>query len=241
MRSEPNQGKNTLNRSNSPPKKFFQILFFLHGVSEKIGHPFLYNKAIKNRGTQNLWKTKIRVATYRKGQCARKDFTMKNAAMMKKNAPKFIDDTHVRVTKEFAKNARIFGTPEYKLWRAIKLDCPEAEMVTKTIKKNPNKQTSTKNMTYEHMAIYIRQQDGAQELMLEFKKQVALSKVQTNPYRCVLAWFIQKFENYDDYKNFFAEEAKKKAQEKDIFTVVKSSASIVEEDIEEEFDLASGM
>ena len=160
---------------------------------------------------------------------------MKNAAMMKKNAPKFVDDTHVQVTKEFAKNARIFGTPEYKMWRAIKLDCPEAEMVTKSIKKNPNKQTSTKNMTYEHMAIYIRQQDGAKDLMVEFKKQVALSKVQTNPYRCVLAWFKKQFPNYDDYKDFFAELAKKEAQKKDIFTVVKSSASIeVEADDEDE-------
>ena len=106
-----------------------------------------YNEYIKNRGTQNLWKTKIRVATYRQGQWARKEFTMKTTAMMKKNAPKFVDDTHVLVTKEFAKNARIFGTPEYKLWREIKQDCAAAEMVTKTIKKNTNKRTATKNMT----------------------------------------------------------------------------------------------
>jgi hypothetical protein len=94
------------------------------------------------------------------------------------------------------------------------------------------------------MAIYIREQDDAATLMVEFKKQISLSKVQTNPYRCVLAWFIKKFENYDDYKNFFAEEAKKKAQEKDIFTVVKSTATIVDEAADEEefdFDLASGM
>ena len=154
---------------------------------------------------------------------------------MMKNAPKFVDDTHVQVTKEFAKNARIFGTPEYKMWRAIKLDCPEAEMVTKSIKKNPNKQTSTKNMTYEHMAIFIRQQDGAQELMVEFKKQVALSRVQTNPYRCVLAWFKKQFPNYDEYKDFFAELDKKEALKKDIFTVVKSSAVVeVEADDEDE-------
>ena len=167
---------------------------------------------------------------------------MKNVEKMKKNAPKFVDDTHVLVTKEFAKNARIFGTPEYKLWREIKRDCPEAEMVTKTIKKNTNKRTATKNMTYERMAIYIREQDNAETLMIEFKKQISLSKIQTNPYRCVLAWFIQKFENYDSYKNFFAEEAKKQAQEKDIFTVVKSSAVFVKEDTaEDEFDLVSGL
>ena len=156
---------------------------------------------------------------------------MKNAAMMKKNAPKFVDDTHVLVTKEFAKNARIFGTPEYKMWKEIKEDCKGAEMVTKKIKKNPNKRTATKNMTYEHMAIYIRQQNDAETLMADFKKQIALSKIQTNPYRCVLAWFIQEFEDYDDYKDFFAEEAKKEAQEKDIFTVVKQSAvTIVNDD-----------
>ena len=161
-----------------------------------------------------------------------------------KTAPRFVDDTHVLVTKEFAKNARIFGTPEYKLWKEIRRDCEEAVMVTKTIKKNPNKKTSTKNMTYERMAIYIREQGDAAALMVEFKKQISLSKVQTNPYRCVLAWFKQTFQNYDDYKAFFEAEAQKEAQKKDIFTVVKSSASFMEEDTtedEDEFDLASGM
>jgi hypothetical protein len=153
---------------------------------------------------------------------------------MKKIAPKFVDEKHVQVTKEFAKNARIFGTPEYKLWKEIRQDCPDAEMVTKNIKKNPNKKNDTKNMTYERMAIYIREQKDAKTLMIEFEKQIALSKVQNNPYRSVLAWFIQKFENYDSYKDFFAEEAKKKAQEKDIFTVVKSSAVVVEENDEDE-------
>ena len=150
-------------------------------------------------------------------------------AAVKKSAPKFVDEKHVQVTKEFAKNARIFGTPEYKMWKEIRQDCSGAEMVLKSIKKNPDKKNDTKNMTYERMAIYIREQDGADALMIEFKKQISLSKVQNNPYRSVLAWFIQKFENYDSYKNFFAEEAKKKAQEKNIFTVVKTSAVIEEE------------
>ena len=162
--------------------------------------------------------------------------------MMKKNAPRFVDDIHVLVTKEFAKNARIFGTPEYKVWKEIRLDCPTAEMVTKTIRKNPDKRTSTKNMTYENMAFYIQEQNNAATLMVEFKKQIALSKVQTNPYRCVLAWFRKTFENYDSYKAFFAAEAQKEAQKQNIFAVVKSSAVIEAEDTEEaEYDVASGM
>lgn len=143
----------------------------------------------------------------------------KITAAAKKSAPKFINDTDVQVTREFAKKAMIFGTAEYKLWREIKKDCPDAVMVLKTIKKNPSKRTSTKNMTYEHMAIYIRQQEDAEKLMTEFKKQIAISKVQTNPYRSVLAWFIQKFEGYDSYKSFFAAEAEKKAEAEDLFAI----------------------
>ena len=154
----------------------------------------------------------------------------------KKSAPKFIDDTHVQVTRAFAKNAMIFGTPEYKLWREIREDCPKAEMVLKSIKKNPSKRISTKNMTYERMAMFIREQNDAKKLMAEFKKQIGLSKVQTNPYRSVLAWFIKKFQNYDSYKAFFAEEAEKKAQAEDIFTVVKSNATIVDDSTAEDED-----
>ena len=164
-----------------------------------------------------------------------------NATM--KNAPRFVDETHVLVTKVFAKNARIFGTAEYKLWKEIRIDCPNAEMVTKTIKKNPNKKVDTKNMTYENMALFIREQENAATLMIEFKKQISLSKVQTNPYRFVLAWFLKEFSGYDAYKAYFAEVAKEAAAKTDIFTVVKTSATIAgaEEDEEIDFDLAVGM
>ena len=170
---------------------------------------------------------------------------MKKSMSMSKNAPRFVSENEVLVTKAFAKNAYVFGTPEYKLWKEIKADCKDAKMVTKNIKKNPNKKTSTKNMTYERMAIYISQQDDAKILMVEFKKQIALSKVQTNPYRCVLAWFMQKFANYDNYKTFFEEEAKKEAKKKDIFTLVDLPASVVEAEAEddeyEDFDMAANL
>ena len=121
-----------------------------------------------------------------------------------KSAPRFINDTQVQVTKEFAKNARIFGTAEYKFWKEIRMDCPNAEMVTKTIKRNPSKKVDTRNMTYANMEAFITAQDNANELLAEMKKQIAMSKVQTNPYRSVLAWFMQRFKDYDTYKDFFA-------------------------------------
>ena len=82
-------------------------------------------------------------------------------------------------------------------------------MVTKTIKKNPNKKTFL-NLTYENMRGYILEQENADELIAEFEKQLALSKIQTSPYRFMVAWFEQKFENYDNYKEYF-ENLKKSA------------------------------
>ena len=120
---------------------------------------------------------------------------------MKKNAIIYIDDTTAQVTKTFENQSRIFGTEEYKLWKAYREDFPAAKMVTKTIKKNPNKK-SYKNLTYANMELFITEQNS--ELLVELKKQIKLSKVQSNPYRAVLAWFLSEFPKYDEYKEFWA-------------------------------------
>ena len=51
---------------------------------------------------------------------------------MAKMVIKMISETEAQVTKAFAKNAVIFGTEEYKLWREYRKDFPNAKMVTKT-------------------------------------------------------------------------------------------------------------
>ena len=117
---------------------------------------------------------------------------------MKKNAIIYIDDTQAQVTKAFAKQARIFGTPEYREWRAYRQDFPNAQMVTKTIKKAKNKKNDAKNRTYEKMAEYISLQENAAELMKEFEAQKKLSIVQKSPYRFVLNWFLDTFDLRED-------------------------------------------
>ena len=124
--------------------------------------------------------------------------------MTNKNAIRYIDDTTAQVTKAFQKNAVIFGTEEFKLWREYKAIFPNAQMTTKTIRKNPNIK-SNRNLTYKNMRVYIEIEN--QNLISEFNKQLKLSKIQTNPYRCVLAWFQSNFENYDSYKQFFEDKA----------------------------------
>ena len=128
---------------------------------------------------------------------------------MKKNAIIYIDDTHAQVTKAFEKQARIFGTPEYREWRAYRQDFPNAQMVPKTIKKAKNKKNDAKNRTYEKMAEYISLQKNAAELMKEFEAQKKLSIVQKSPYRFVLNWFLDTFSELkeDEDKATAAEEA----------------------------------
>ena len=89
---------------------------------------------------------------------------------MKKNAIIYIDDTHAQVTKAFEKQARIFGTPEYREWRAYRQDFPTAQMVTKTIKKNTSKRTY-KNLTYVNMERFLNMQPNGKALIKEFNDQ----------------------------------------------------------------------
>ena len=48
----------------------------------------------------------------------------------------YINDNEAMVSKKFEKNARVFGTPEFKLWREYLREFPNAKMITKSIKKN---------------------------------------------------------------------------------------------------------
>ena len=127
------------------------------------------------------------------------------------NTIRYIDDKHAQVTKSFAKNAQIFGTEEFKLWREYLAYYPKAQMVTKTIKKKTDKKEVTKHMTYDNMRLFISMQADGKTVRAEFEKQVKLSKIKENPYRAVLAWFLAKYENVNDYKVFY-EELKEKAE-----------------------------
>ena len=125
-------------------------------------------------------------------------------------SPKFVSENEVRVTKAFLKNAVVFGTPEYKLWKEIRLDCPNAVMITKDIKRNPNKRTY-RNMTYKNMVAYITVHEGAnaENVLAEFEIAKASSAIQQSPYRHVLAWFIKRYPNYDEYKDFIGDVEKR--------------------------------
>ena len=134
------------------------------------------------------------------------------------SAIRYIDDNTAQVTKAFMKQASIFGTDEFKLWREYKKEFPGAKMVTKSIKKNPNQKTR-RNMTFANMETFIKTQDNSKELEEEFKTIKQRSKIQKSPYQYVLEWFEARFAGYDDLETFMkekdAERAKAEAEKSD--------------------------
>lgn len=131
---------------------------------------------------------------------------------MKKNAIVFVDEKTALVTKTFQKNAVIFGTEEFKLWREYLSYFPNAKMTTKSIKKNPDKKTR-RNLTFKNMVEYMKTQENSEELLAEFETIKSRSKVQASPYQYVLSWFEGKFKGYNDLKQFLDEKEEQRSAE----------------------------
>ena len=133
--------------------------------------------------------------------------------MKKSNVIRTIDNETAQVTKAFQKNAVIFGTEEFKLWREYLTYFPNAKMTTKSINKNPN-QKNRRNLTFKNMVGFIQTQPNAKELMEEYETIQKRSKIQKSPYQYVLSWFEGKFEGFNDLEQFKAKkEAERSASE----------------------------
>ena len=134
-----------------------------------------------------------------------------------------VDEKNALVTKAFQKQASIFGTEEFKLWRAYKGMFPEAVMVTKSIKKNPDRKTN-RNLTYENMEKFLKTLPDSERLLQEFETVKTRSCVKTSPYRFTLEWFEATASKYGSYGSF-VEEMEEKRQ---VAEVLKLSAAVNE-------------
>ncbi|MBE7707048.1 MAG: hypothetical protein E7Z91_07405 [Cyanobacteria bacterium SIG30] len=109
---------------------------------------------------------------------------------MRKNQIILTNDKNGLVTKAFAKQARIFGTPEYRMWQDFLKDFPNAKMVVKKAKRKSTQNGFT-NLTYENMIEHISGLENADELLIEFNKIKAIAKFKGNPHYYVKKWFIE--------------------------------------------------
>ena len=131
-------------------------------------------------------------------------------ATTKKNVIKYINDNEAQVTKAFEKNACVFGTEEFKQWREYKAMFPNAQMVTKKIKKSET-QKKRRNRTYENMEAYIDTLVD-EAVKAEFETIKKRSKIQTSPYQFVLDWFEERFKGYDSMEAFMSQKEEERKQ-----------------------------
>ena len=109
---------------------------------------------------------------------------------MKKNQIVVLENGNGLVTKAFAKQARIFGTPEYRMWQDFLKDFPNAKMVVKKAKRKSTQNRFT-NLTYENMIEHISGLENADELLIEFNKIKAIATFNGTPHYYVKKWFIE--------------------------------------------------
>ena len=172
-------------------------------------------------------KTKIRVATYRKGQEPRKENTMNTIVASSKSAVRFtlnfFDKTITGTKASFNKANKGFG-PEYKELTSKMAAHPDFTLVVKEQKTKTTKAKRTyEGMDYKFMEDYIATFEDA-SLM---KKYEAVKKMAddcgTKAYPLTKKWFLGEF---SDMEGGFDMEAAKK----DIanYRIAKAQASILE-------------
>ena len=99
--------------------------------------------------------------------------------------------------RTFARLCANTNSIEYTHLQEVRRDYPEYKVVTRTIKRNPNKETY-KGLTYEYMQDYIlrhESEDTALEVIREFNELRTISKCHKHGmrYPTIKRWFLNKY------------------------------------------------
>ena len=104
------------------------------------------------------------------------------------------------ITREFNKNANVFGSNEYKTLQKLRKALPEYT-VTFTA---PHRKTSAKShMTLERMIRYIEKQPDSETIMVDLNKvRFPENCAVPAPFSVVMQWFFKRFPNYGQMTPF---------------------------------------
>lgn len=118
-----------------------------------------------------------------------------------------IDREHdlIIMDRTFAKLSEDTRSEEYAHLQTVRKDYPDFKVITKTIKRNPNKETY-KGLTYEYMTNYIlthETKENALEVITEFNEMRQISKChrQGLRYPVIKRWFLDKYPEIEDFGN----------------------------------------
>ena len=99
--------------------------------------------------------------------------------------------------KTFARNAQIVGSVEYDMLQRARSDYATYSVVTRQIKRNPNKE-SYRGLTYQYMEDYIAAHEDyetAKAVLDEFEERQLISQCHSKAFRypTIKKWFLERY------------------------------------------------
>ncbi len=111
-----------------------------------------------------------------------------------------IDATNRKIImdKTFAKNAAIYGSEEYGKLQNCRRDYPEYSVVTRSIKKNPGKE-SYRGLNYGYIEEYIMNHDNAEKNMAIYKQKREIANCRSVRFPVIKKWFLETYPEVATY------------------------------------------
>ncbi len=122
---------------------------------------------------------------------------MKNTLVINFKNKKIIMD------RTFAANAQNTKSDEYQHLQEVRKDYPDWDVITRTIKRNPNKETY-KGLTYDYMENYILSHgtdEEIQHILAEYRELRLIAKChgKGKGYPVIKQWFLETYPDIEDF------------------------------------------
>ena len=116
-----------------------------------------------------------------------------------------IDFTNKKIVMDrtFAKKVEDTRSEEYLHLQTVRTDYPTYTVTTRTIKRNPDKETY-RGLTYEYMENYILSHGSdaeVQEALSEYRELRLIAKChgKGKGYPVIKQWFLEKYDEIEDF------------------------------------------
>lgn len=105
--------------------------------------------------------------------------------------------------RTFAKKVEDTRSDEYLHLQTVRKDYPDYRVITRTIKRNPNKKTYN-GLTYEYMENYILghgTDEEVQKALSEYRELRLIAKChgKGKGYPVIKQWFLEKYDEIEDF------------------------------------------
>ena len=114
------------------------------------------------------------------------------------------DSETIIMDRTFAAKARDTCSDEYIHLQAVRKDNPEFHVITRTNKKNPQKETY-KGLTYSYMEEYILSHGTTEEVneaLSEYRELRTIAKCHKKGfgYAVIKKWFLNRYKEIDEFR-----------------------------------------